>query len=117
MGRTKQIKPVTQVEFQKKTMTDENGKTFVEISPGNWIDEEIYKSIKLPPLTVVECRSSLQKINKRDFVLLASKVRYWFRGTHQLLFGNQRQPMSRPKFYKLNDNEFTTISQKLRQQA
>ena len=46
MARTKQIKSVVQDEFQKKTMTDENGETFVEMSPGNWIKLDTYNDIK-----------------------------------------------------------------------
>ena len=46
MARTKQTKPETQGEFQKKMRIDENGETFVETIPGNWIKLDTSNDIK-----------------------------------------------------------------------
>ena len=75
MVRTKQIKRVAQGEFEKNTMTDENGQTFVEMSPGNWIDEETYNKNKergqklklfhdIAQMTIVQIKQRLQELGE-----------------------------------------------------
>ena len=44
MTRTKQSnrQPLSSQSFENKTMTDEDGQTWVETKPGNWIKSEVF---------------------------------------------------------------------------
>ena len=96
MTRTKQINSPIQHQFNKTTMTDENGEIWIQTSPGNWIKSETYNADKekgerlklyydIAYMTIAQIKQRLQdlgqeidgpqkNLRKRDYVKKLRRV-------------------------------------------